>query len=109
MSVSIKASECAQIRELFTLFSKKGAFVLDEYVAVGTVFSALTELIKDIKEPETLVSMDKEKASFIYNTMTVCTQRTPVEVQNYKAIGYLFDLLADLLKEDAEEESKSNK
>ncbi len=109
MSIALKASECAQIREIFVLFSKKGAFVLDEYVSVGTVFNALTDSIKDVKDPDTNISLDKEKATFIYNTLTVCSQRTPVEVQNYKPIGFLFDLLAELLKTDADEETKDNK
>lgn len=109
MSVSIKTSEAAQIRELFVLYSKKSAFNIDEYVDVGTLYKKLNDLVSESKSSDELVNLEKSDATFIFNTMTVCSQRAPVEVQNYKVIGNLFDLLSELLKEvKLDEETKEN-
>lgn len=99
MSISIKNSEATQIRELFVLYSKKSAFNIDEYVDVGNVYKRVVDAIGESKSADEYVSLEKKDAAFIYTTMNVCSQRAPVEIQNYKAIATLFELLSSLLKD----------
>jgi hypothetical protein len=109
MSVSLKNSDAAQIRELFVLYSKKSAFNIDEYVDVGGVYKRVVDAIGESKSPDDVVSLEKKDAAFIYTTMNVCSQRAPVEIQNYKAIASLFELLASLLKDMSVEDTEETK
>ena len=105
---AVKASECAQMLELFVFLSKRQqAFTIEEYVDVGNVYKKLSEVVKDVKDPEEMLDLTKPDLTFIHNTLVICAERVPVSVKFYKSIGTLYEHLSDLLKEpEAVSESK---
>lgn len=109
MSVSVSALECSQMQEVLTLFNTKGAFTLDEYVGVGTTFKVFADLLKDVDVNDKSVSfqLEKKDVSLVFNALNVCTRRTPIEIQNYKALGMMFDRVSELVKQfDVDMEEK---
>lgn len=100
MSITVKASEVVQVRDLLTLYSKKSAFNIDEYVDVGSVYARVVEALGEGKSAEDDVTLESKDVRFVVATVNVCSQRTPVEVQNYKAIATLFENLEIALKQD---------
>jgi hypothetical protein len=97
MSLSVQAADITRIRDLITLYIKKGAFEADELIDVGTVHKSVSQVLKELGE-ETSGELTKKDVTYILNAMTVCAQRTPVELQNYKPIYTLFETLSELLK-----------
>jgi hypothetical protein len=99
MSVSLKASEAVQIRDIFVLYSKKSGFNIEEYVDVGSVWKRINDIVTNAKSTDANVSLTNKDAVFIYNTLNVCSTRSPVEAQNYKPIGAIFELVTELVKD----------
>lgn len=97
MSISVQAADITRIRDLITLYIKKGAFEADELIDVGTVHKNVSQAFKDLGD-ETHAELSKKDVTYILNAMSVCAQRTPVELQNYKPIYTLFETLGELLK-----------
>ena len=113
MSVYLKASEAAQIRDIFVLYSKKSGFNIDEYVDVGAVWKRVAELVTSAKSVAEQVSLTDKDAVFIYNTLNVCSTRSPIEAQNYKPVGAIFELVTVLVKDlqlspSSDEETKED-
>lgn len=104
MSVSVQAGDLTRIRDLIALYVKKGAFEAEELVDVGTVHKNVAQVIKDLSDA-TSGDLSKKDVMFILNAMSVCAQRSPIELQNYKPIYTLFETLGELLKA-SDEESK---
>jgi len=99
--VRIDNSVATRVVDLMLLFSKKAAFQLPEYESVGGVFTRLSKAIEDKNDP---VNVDVVDVKLMIGTINVCSQRTPVEVQNYRVIADLLDTLTATLKEEEEEE-----
>lgn len=91
-----------QVQQLFVLYAKKGAFTLEEYSDVGTVYKHVQEALAS--DEHTLTDDD---VKFVLTAINICSQRTAVEVQNYKLIASLFETLGESIKHIlVEEESK---
>lgn len=103
MSISVQVADITRVRDLFVLYGKKGAFNLEEYSDVGAVYKNVTRAIEDANDANE-VELTKKDVTYVANAINVCSQRTAVEVQNYKPISILFDTLTALLKEDDEAE-----
>lgn len=107
--LTVSTGDVSRSRDLFVLYAKKGAFELSEYCDVGSVFknlSAALESAADAKE----VSLGAKDVAYVLSAINVCSQRTPVEVQNYKTIANLFETFGEALKgvSGVEEESKTD-
>lgn len=106
MTVELTAPDVTQLVELFILYSKKNAFSIDEYGDVFTMFTKLKEfVVKNQPTPDTSakLTLEQKELNYLVKVMEVCSQRTPVEVQNYKAISNLFDKLNAMVVKDKEE------
>lgn len=108
MSITIKTEDLIRVRELFLLYSKKGAFLMEEYVEAGTVYKTIQALLEAAEKDED-VSLEKKDAGYVLSTINVCSQRAPVEVQNYKPIAQLFETLSEAIKATDGEETKPAK
>ncbi len=108
MSVSVNVSDVSKARDLLVLYGKKGAFELSEYVDVGKVYKTIIETL-DSSVDKKRVEMKTSDVNYIINAINVCSQRVPVEVQNYKTIGNLFESFAtDLKKALVDDEEKKS-
>jgi hypothetical protein len=108
-SISFPATIITRARDLFILYSKKAAFALEEYGDVHAVYKRLTEAVEASTESGS-AELSEQDIKYIVSAMNVCATRTPVEVQNYKPIGELLDVLGEALKPvdaDAAEEKSS--
>lgn len=103
-TVSIPFSIATRVRDLFTLYASKSAFKLEEYTDVGGVYKRFVELLQDEKENVDVLETD---CKYVLSAINVCSQRIPVEVQNYRAISELLEVLAKALKPEEEDESKT--
>lgn len=106
MSVELTTQDVTQLVELFILFSKKNAFSIDEYGDVFTMYSKLKEFIMKVQsnqDTSSKCSLEQKELAYLIKVMEVCSQRTPVEVQNYKAISNLFDRLNGMVVKEKEE------
>lgn len=95
--------EVAQLLELFVLYSKKNAFTIEEYGDVYTVYSKLKEfLVKNQATDKTAkLELEQKELGYLVKVMDICSQRAPVEVQNYKTISNLYEKLSGMvIKED---------
>ena len=106
MSITVQAADLTRIRDLISLYLKKGAFEADETIDVGTIYKAVTGTIKDLGA-ETTASLSVKDATYMLSAMNVCAQRIPIELQNYKPIFSLFETLSALLKAHEEEQSET--
>jgi hypothetical protein len=102
MSVTVTASDLTQIRDLFTLYSKKNAFVLEEYAEVGAISKRISDAVES-KSTELSVSDVK----YVLSAITVCAQRAPMELQNYKPIVTIYESLVALVKDVVEDEEET--
>ncbi len=105
MSVVVPVDELTRTRDLFTLYSTKNAFKLEEYCDVGRVYKNIVEALEAAK---TTGSLEVGDVRFVLNAINTCSTRPiGVEVQNYKPIAALFESLSELLKKaEADEETK---
>lgn len=103
MSVSVQANDLTRMRDLIALYIKKGSFEPDEIVDVGSVHKSVSQAIKEL-EGAACADLLKKDVTFVLNAMTVCAQRTPIELQNYKPIYTLFETLSELMKDSETEE-----
>lgn len=106
MSVSVHANDLTRMRDLIALYIKKGSFEPEEIVDVGSVHKSVSEAIKGL-EGASCANVLKKDVTFVLNAMSVCAQRSPIELQNYKPIYTLFETLSELLKESDVEEVES--
>ncbi len=107
-TVSLPVSVINRARELFVLYSKKGAFQIEEYADAGAVYKRLVEASQS-KEAADASDVSEIDVKYVISAINVCSQRTPVEVQNYKAISELLETLSVSLKVDEEvDETKSD-
>jgi len=106
-TVSLSASAIARVRELFVLYSKKGAFTIEEYSDVGAVFKQIASAFETV-QTEKSATLEEQSVKFIINTVNVCSTRVPTEAQNYKAIIEVLDVLTKAIEPVIElEESKT--
>ena len=105
MSISVNVKDLTSARDVLILYSKKGAFNIEEYTDVGNVYKSVSTKLEEAKEAES-TEVPKPDMLYIVNAMTVCAQRTPIELQNYKPLAALFETLSSILKQAEEEESK---
>lgn len=104
--VELTHQDSTQLLELFVLYAKKNAFSIDEYGDVFTMYNKIKEfLVKCQSAQDVTLKLDLENKELAYlvKVMEVCSQRTPVEVQNYKGISVLFDKLKNLLPKEEKE------
>lgn len=107
-SVALPQNVVARACELFVLYAKKGAFQIEEYSDAGAVYKRLTEAAKDGSE------VSEVDVKYVISVINVCSQRTPVEAQNFKPIADLLEALAKsvrppVVEEEADvEEEKSS-
>lgn len=99
-TTSLPTSVITRARELFTLYSKKGAFQIEEYADAGAVYKRLT----DAGQGEDQVDVTEVDVKYIVSAINVCSTRVPTEVQNYKPISDLLDTLSSALKALGDEE-----
>lgn len=106
-SITLTTEILSRTRDLFTLYSKKSAFNLEEYADVGAVFKRIVEALESSQESGS-AEVDEVDAKYVLSAINVCSQRVPTEVQNYKAIADLLEVLAKALQTPSdEEESKA--
>jgi hypothetical protein len=105
MSVSVKVEDLTRARDVLLLYSKKAAFNIEEYVDVGNVYKSIASKVEDAKETDS-VDVPKQDILYVIQSMNVCAQRAPIELQNYKPIAALFETLGAIVKQAEEEESK---
>lgn len=105
MSITVQAADLTRIRDLISLYLKKGAFEPDETVDVGTIYKNLVASIKNLGS-STTASLSVKDATYMLSAMNVCAQRSPIELQNYKPIFSLFETLSALLKEYEDEQNE---
>lgn len=91
-TVSIPTTVALRATELMVLFSKKGAFFIEEFVDAGTAFKHLRDLAQS---KDATVDADEIHVKYVLSTISVCSSRVAVEAQNYRVIS---DLAADLTK-----------
>lgn len=106
MTVELIPQDVAQLVELFILYSKKNAFSLDEYGDVFTMYTKLKEFVvkaQSTSDTTSKLTLEQKELAYLVKVMDVCSQRTPVEVQNYKTISSLFDKLNGMVIKDKEE------
>lgn len=97
MSVVVKVEDLTRVRDLFVLYGKKGAFNLEEFADVGAVYKNVAAALEGADEAKE-VDLTKKDVTYVLSAINVCSQRAPVEVQNYKPIASLFDTLSEALK-----------
>lgn len=97
-TVTLSTVNITRIREVFTLYTKKAAFFIEEYSDVGAVYKRMTELPTD-KETAEVSEMD---VKYLVNIIKVCSSRVPTEAQNLKPIADLIDTLESSLKKPEE-------
>lgn len=102
-TVIVQTVDATRARDLLTLYSKKAAFILEEYVDVGGVFKNVSDVLTE--DAGETVTLTKNDVSFLLNTINVCSQRTAVDVQNYKPIAALHESLTEALKTSEKEAS----
>ena len=95
-TITVQTLDATRARDLFTLYSKKAAFVLEEYSDVGNVFKNLTDAVGE--DAGETVELSKTDVTYVLNAINVCSQRTAVDVQNYKPIAALHEALTEALK-----------
>lgn len=108
-TVSLSGEILTRTRDLLTLYSKKSAFNLEEYVDVGSVFKRVSEA-HETAQKEGSAEVAELDVKYVVSAINVCSQRVPTEVQNYKPIADLVEVLARALQQpvvEEEEESKS--
>ena len=105
-TVSLTTDILTRARDLFTLYSKKSAFNLEEYADVGAVFKRVSEALEASQTSGT-ADLDEIDVKYLVSAVNVCSQRVPTEVQNYKPIADLVEVLVGALKTDDAEEKSS--
>lgn len=106
MSVSLPVSVLKNVQGLFSLLATKGgAFIVSEYTDVGNVNKRVAEAIQDGKDSGQL---PKDDCKYILAAITVCSQRVPIEFSNYRGIVDIMDKLSAVLKDDSDDESKTD-
>ena len=111
MSVVVQVADLTRVRDLFVLYGKKGAFNLEEFSDVGAVYKNVAAALESADEAKE-VDLTKKDVTYVLSAINVCSQRAPVEVQNYKPIASLFDTLSEALKaagheDDVDEENET--
>lgn len=101
--ITLPVSIITRIRDLFTLYATKSAFKLEEYSDVGGVYTRLVEALKNEDSAE-LSDID---CKYVLSAINVCSQRIPVEVQNYRVISELLEIVSKALKEASGDEDES--
>lgn len=104
--VELNHQDSTQLLELFVLYAKKNAFSIDEYGDVFTMYNKLKEFLvkcQSTQDTTSTLSLELKELAYLVKVMDVCSQRTPVEVQNYKSISVLFDKLNALLPKEEKE------
>lgn len=104
--VDLTHQDSSQILELFVLYAKKNAFSIDEYGDVFTMYNKIKEFLvkcQSTQDTTSKLSLELKELAYLVKVMEVCSQRTPVEVQNYKTISVLFDKLNSLLPKEEKE------
>lgn len=91
-SISLPQTVLTRACELFVLYSKKGAFQIEEYVDAGSVYKRFLEAAKESGE------VSEIDIKYVISAINVCSQRTPVEAQNYKPIADLLEALAQSIR-----------
>jgi flagellar basal body-associated protein FliL len=106
MSVLVQAADLTRARDLLTLYKKKDAFNFEELSDVSDVYKHIATALEEAGDkPEASVS--KKDVAYLLSAMNVCSQRAPMELQNYKPIASLFETFSEALKAaDSEEETK---
>lgn len=101
-TVSLPTTVLARACELFTFFSKKAAFNIEEYSDAGAVYARVLDAAKAGKPADITVA----DANYLISAITVCSQRTPVEVANYKPIAELLESLQGSLKKEDDDQAE---
>lgn len=104
--ITLPVSVIARIKDLFKLYSTKSAFILEEYADVGGVYSSLVEALKSDGSAE----LSETYCKYVLGAINVCSQRIPVDVQNYRAISELLEIITSALKDNVvvvDEETKT--
>lgn len=100
-TVSLPTPVVTRACEVFVLYAKKGAFQVEEFADAGAVYGRLTEAAKNSTE------VSDVDVKYVISVINVCSQRTPVEAQNFKPISELLDVLASAVAPPADEEEKA--
>lgn len=101
-TVSLPQAVLTRACELFALYAKKGAFQIEEYSDAGAVYKRFVEAAKDSTE------VSDVDVKYVISAINVCSQRTPVEAQNYKPIADLLEALAQSIQPPQEEEEEKS-
>lgn len=102
-TVSLPQAVLARACELFALYAKKGAFQIEEYSDAGAVYKRFAEAAKENTE------VSETDVKYVISAINVCSQRTPVEAQNYKPIADLLAALSQSVQLPALEEVEEEK
>lgn len=101
----LSTATIARTRDLFVIYAKKSAFNIDEYSEAGAVSKRLTAA-QEASLKDGAVEVDETDVKYNISAINVCSQRVPTELQNYKPISELVEVLTTALKlpEDVVEE-----
>jgi len=104
MSVMIEKKDATQVMELLVVYSKKNAFVIDEYADVSAVYNKVkTYLVKAQAGDEVgELSLLPGEVNYLVRAIDVCATRVPMEMHNYKPVGELFERLSKLVLSEEE-------
>ncbi len=97
--VQLERDMVKQIVVLLVLFSQKAAFDIQEFKPIGGLF----ERFKKASEAEKQTDFSIEDINTVISTINVCCQRKPVEVQNYRGIADMLDMLTKIVEDDKKE------
>ena len=102
--ITLPVPVVARARDLFVLYSNKSAFNLEEYADVGSIYK---QILQALQTEEKTCELEDTHVKYIISAINVCASRTPVEIQNYKPIAELLEILSQALKPSSEEETKT--
>lgn len=101
--VQLELDVAKRVAEVMVLFSKKAAFLIQEFEQVGGAFVRLAKALDGAEGP---IDVSLADVGVMLGSIKVGSQRTPVEVENYRVIADLLDALKEVAQQDDDEEKK---
>ncbi len=102
--VAVKIGDVKVAVELLTLFAKRASFQLPEYEQVGGLFGRLAKFLEGAESADAEVDASLTDLKYVVSVINVCSQRTPVEVQNFRLVADLVDKFTQLTQDDDSEQ-----
>jgi aldehyde:ferredoxin oxidoreductase len=104
----LSGEEVGYVHSLYNLYAQRGTFQLDEYLGVFQTYTKIKNYLIELKTNEEkksnevpVLDLTTEDYRFIFNTLTVCSKRTPTDVQDMKQVVALYEKLAQLISDSS--------